>query len=77
MKRLCVSFCIIVLLCMCALSSCKQKKPVQANGKLNVVATIFPPYDFTREIAGDKVNLTMLLPPAIETHSFQPTPRDI
>ncbi|MDR2864096.1 MAG: metal ABC transporter substrate-binding protein, partial [Spirochaetaceae bacterium] len=39
--------------------------------------TIFPPYDFTREIAGDKVNLTMLLPPAIETHSFQPTPRDI
>jgi zinc transport system substrate-binding protein len=47
------------------------------DGKISVVATIFPPYDFVREIAGDKVNLTMLLPPAAESHSFEPTPRDI
>ncbi|MDR1318411.1 MAG: metal ABC transporter substrate-binding protein, partial [Treponema sp.] len=38
---------------------------------------IFPPYDFVREIAGDRVNLTMLLPPGAESHSFEPTPRDI
>jgi zinc transport system substrate-binding protein len=47
------------------------------NGKINVVTTIFPPYDFVRQIAGDKVNLTMLLPPGAESHSFEPTPQDI
>ncbi|MDR2808233.1 MAG: zinc ABC transporter substrate-binding protein [Spirochaetaceae bacterium] len=49
----------------------------KADGKINVVATIFPPYDFVREIAGDKVNLTMLLPAGAESHSFEPTPQDI
>jgi zinc transport system substrate-binding protein len=47
------------------------------NGKINVVTSIFPPYDFVRQIAGDKVNLTMLLPPGAESHSFEPTPQDI
>jgi zinc transport system substrate-binding protein len=42
-----------------------------------VVTTIFPPYDFVREIAGDRVNLTMLLPPGAESHSFEPNPQDI
>jgi zinc transport system substrate-binding protein len=48
-----------------------------------VVTTIFPPYDFVRAIAGDagnpgsRVNLTLLLPPGAESHSFEPTPQDI
>jgi zinc transport system substrate-binding protein len=46
-------------------------------GKITVTATIFPPFDFVRAIAGDRVNLSMLLPPASESHSFEPTPRDI
>jgi zinc transport system substrate-binding protein len=54
-----------------------RKEAKQAEGKLNVVTTIFPPYDFVREIAGDRVNLTMLLPPGSESHSFEPTPQDI
>jgi len=45
--------------------------------KLTVVTTIFPPYDFTRAIAGDLVELKMLLPPGSESHSFEPTPQDI
>lgn len=44
---------------------------------LRVVTTIFPPYDFVREIAGDDVELTMLLPPGSESHSYEPTPQDI
>jgi zinc transport system substrate-binding protein len=47
------------------------------DGRINVTATIFPPYDFVRQIAGDRVNLTMLLPPGAESHSFEPSPRDI
>jgi zinc transport system substrate-binding protein len=47
------------------------------GGKLKVVCTIFPQYDFVREIAGDKVDLVMLLPPGAESHSYEPTPQDI
>lgn len=47
------------------------------DGKLRVVTTIFPPYDFIRQIAGDNVELTMLLSPGAESHSFEPSPRDI
>ncbi|NLW78707.1 MAG: zinc ABC transporter substrate-binding protein [Ruminococcaceae bacterium] len=46
-------------------------------GKLSVVTTVFPQYDFTREIAGDHITLTMLLPPGAESHSYEPTPQDI
>ena len=47
------------------------------DGRISVVTTIFPPYDFVREIAGDEVDLTMLLKPGEETHSYEPTPQDI
>ena len=53
------------------------KKDGANNGKPDVVATNFPAYDFARQIAGDKVNVYMLLPPGAESHSFEPTPRDI
>ncbi|WP_416366648.1 metal ABC transporter solute-binding protein, Zn/Mn family, partial [Muricomes intestini] len=48
-----------------------------ADRKLKVVSTIFPQYDFVRQIAGDKVDLKMLLKPGEESHSYEPTPQDI
>ena len=45
--------------------------------RLQVIATIFPQYDFIRQIAGDRVDLTMLLSPGAEAHSFEPSPQDI
>lgn len=47
------------------------------NGKLKVITTIFAGYDFVRQIAGDNVDLSMLLKPGAEAHSYEPTPRDI
>ncbi|GHV43090.1 high-affinity zinc uptake system binding-protein ZnuA [Spirochaetia bacterium] len=67
-------------------AGCTQKKNAatqSGDGKITVTATIFPPYDFVRAVAGgrqasaDKVHLSMLLPPASESHSFEPTPKDI
>ena len=54
-----------------------QKKVTEAEKKLKVVTTIFPQYDFVRQIAGDQVELQMLLKPGEETHSYEPTPQDI
>lgn len=50
---------------------------VMADEKISVVSTIFPPYDFARAVAGNKADVTMLLKPGAEIHSFEPTPADI
>lgn len=54
----------------------KEQNKVE-NEKISVVATIFPQYDFVRQIAGNDVELKMLLKPGEETHSYEPTPQDI
>ncbi|MBF0570031.1 MAG: zinc ABC transporter substrate-binding protein, partial [Candidatus Omnitrophica bacterium] len=48
-----------------------------AGEQLKVTATIFPLYDFARAIGGDRVAVTLLLPPGVEAHTFEPRPRDI
>ncbi|MDO5734419.1 MAG: metal ABC transporter substrate-binding protein [Eubacteriales bacterium] len=47
------------------------------GAKLKVIASIFPQYDFLRRIGGDKIELSMLLSPGAESHSFEPTPKDL
>jgi len=47
------------------------------DGKLTVIAANFPGYDLTRAVTGDLAVVSMLLPPGTESHSYEPTPRDI
>lgn len=54
-----------------------KKEEHKEKERISVVTTIFPQYDFVREIAGDRVDLKMLLKPGEETHSYEPTPQDI
>ena len=42
-----------------------------------VTATVFPAYDFAREIVGERGSVTLLVPPGSESHSYEPTPQDI
>lgn len=75
---LCVVILLVSMLCGCAVSgSDRQADHSNSDGKLRVVTTIFPQYDFVQQIAGDNVSLTMLLKPGEETHSYEPTPQDI
>lgn len=60
------------------LTACGQSTVQEADdGKLQVVATIFPAYDFARAAGGDLADVTLLLPPGAESHSYEPTPADI
>jgi zinc transport system substrate-binding protein len=71
---------LITIAVLFGITDCKRSKsvlPRNAGGKIDVTVTNFPPYDFVRQIAGTRVNLTMLLPPGSESHSFEPSPRDI
>ena len=68
----------IILFCLMGmffLAGCQ--KPVKDTEKLKVVTTLFPPYDFAREIAGDRAEITLLLKPGTESHSYEPSPADI
>lgn len=51
--------------------------PGAAQDRLNVVATLFPYYDFARQIGGEHINLTLIIPAGMDSHSFEPTPADM
>lgn len=75
---------ILVVLLVAALFGCTQNQKTSDlsenennNEKIKIVTTLFPQYDFARQIAGDKAEVTLLLPPGAESHSFEPTPSDI
>ena len=53
------------------------EEPEEDDGRLRIVATVFPAYDFARQAAGDLAEVTLLLPPGMESHSYEPTPADI
>lgn len=58
-------------------SSVKEEQQEETKDKLKIVTTIFAPYDFARQITGEEAEITMLLPPGSETHTFEPTPQDV
>jgi len=51
--------------------------PEQEVEKPIIVTTLFPFYNFTSQLVGDKAEVSLLLPPGVEPHSFEPTPQDI
>lgn len=71
----------VLALCAGLLTGCQKKpEPKAGEEKLQVVSTIFPPYDWAREIIGennDKVELTLLIDNGTDLHSYQPTAADI
>jgi zinc transport system substrate-binding protein len=48
-----------------------------ASESVNIVSTLFPSYDFSRQVGKELVNVSLLLPPGVEAHGFAPTPRDL
>lgn len=58
----------------CSMTACQ--KPQETSG-ISVITSNFPLYDFVRAIGGEQVNVTMLIKPGAESHSFEPTPKDM
>lgn len=63
-----------LLLCGCGTA---QPEPETDDTKLQIVCSCFPAYDFAREIAGDRAQITLLLKSGAEVHSYEPSPKDI
>lgn len=63
-----------------SLTGCNGNNQKFVNGKINIVTTIFPEYDWVRQILGDKAEnaeLTLLLENGVDLHSYQPSADDI
>ena len=73
---LCFLIALLLPLLACSCSRREVAAPTDSGAKVTVVATLFPLYDFTRTIGGERVSVTLLLPPGMEAHNFQPTPDD-
>lgn len=65
---------LVAALCVC-LAACGM--PTYDPDRLTVVATLFPQYDFARNIAGDRADVSLLLDFGVDAHSYDPTPADI
>ena len=49
----------------------------EGDCRLYVATTLFPYYDFLRQIGGDQVHLKLIVPAGMDSHSFEPTPADM
>ena len=80
MKSLLKKLVVLCLTVTVALSACScgiGKYADLDEDKLLIVTTLFPQYDFAKQIAGDKAEVVLLLSPGVEAHDFEPTPSDI
>ena len=77
LKKMISAVCAAVL-SLTAFASCGEGS-VSDDGRLNVVCTVFPCYDWTRQVVGDCENadITYLLDDGSDLHSFQPTAEDM
>lgn len=76
MKRF-ISIIVAAALVAVLFCGCSPDNKKGSGDKLSIVTTIFPSYDFAKQIGGDKADVTMLLKPGMESHSYDPTPQDI
>ena len=60
-----------------ACAGCGRVEAAQGEASLRIVCASFPCYDFARAVAGDAAELTLLIKPGAEVHSFEPTPLDV
>ena len=77
-----ISIFIAAAMAVCVLASCGSKQGEKAgeNNKLSIVTTVFPEYDWVKNVLGDNpagAEVTLLLDNGVDLHSYQPTAEDI
>ena len=72
---------LLFLVCMIlslSFPSCREDHVEKVGDeKIRVITSLFPLYDFAREISGQREDVILMLPPGVEPHSFEPKPGDM
>lgn len=53
--------------------ACSRRAPARPL----VAVTVFPVYDLTRRVAGDRIDVRLVLAPGLDPHDYEPRPRDV
>ena len=78
MKKIFSFLLVIISICSLLLYGCSSNEQnSRQSEKLSIVTSIFPYYDFARNIIGDKADVKLLLSPGNEPHHYEPSPSDI
>ncbi len=72
-----ISFLLLIGVMMIVVIMFQQENVIEDHSKLQIIATLFPQYDFAKHIVGDKAEVKLLLNSGIETHHYEPTPKDM
>lgn len=59
------------------LSGCGKGSEQSATGKLKVVTTFYPMYEFSKQVAGDHADVVALIPSGVEPHDWEPSAKDM
>lgn len=59
------------------LAACGNSTVSQEDGKLDIVTTFYPVYEFTKQVAGDEANVDLLVKAGTEVHGYEPSAKDI
>ncbi len=76
-KKMTAYFLPVLLCALLAGCAAIPQKTADKHEKIRIITTSFPPYDFARQLAGDMAEVTMLLAPGQESHTYEPTPQDM
>ena len=72
-----ISFFILIVVMVTIVAIFKTETTIKDPDKIQIVATLFPQYDFAKHIVGDKAEVKLLLNSGIETHNYEPTAKDM
>ena len=72
-----ISFFILIVIMCIVVMFFKTESIIKNDEKIQIVATLFPQYDFASKIVGDKADVKLLLDPGIEAHNYEPTAKDM
>lgn len=78
-KLILLTLVMIVTLTIGGLTGCIENNdnPDGSDDKLQIITTLFPNYDFAKHITQGTADVTLLLPPGVEAHSYDPKPKDL
>ncbi|HTR50951.1 MAG TPA: metal ABC transporter substrate-binding protein [Kofleriaceae bacterium] len=69
--------CLLALAVACGKSGSDSGSSSGSKDRPKVAVSIFPLYDLVRRVAGDRVEVLLVLPPGRSEHEYDPTPKDI
>ncbi|MEW4354693.1 zinc ABC transporter substrate-binding protein AdcA [Streptococcus pneumoniae] len=72
MKKIKLALLLLAGICLVA---CGNQK--QANGKLKIVTTFYPVYEFTKQVVGEEADVDLLIGAGTEPHDYEPSAKAV